>query len=133
MREALPFSFFGTISSHEPRSCGGRSARVDAPCLPVGRREAQLRERNPHLDRPAAFVDRHVGLPDGVPAPSSQVSLKRTASVWTFAALTRNITPVRWSCMGSRKSVTRSASASRRAWRDDGRLRGSRSKSRTPT
>ena len=28
------------------------------------------------------------------------MSLKRTASVCTFEALTRNITPVRWSCIG---------------------------------
>ncbi len=45
------------------------SHRVDAPRLALAEGEAQLRERNSHLDRPAIFINRHVGLPDGVPAP----------------------------------------------------------------
>ena len=68
IREARPLSLLGVIDTHDSSPlrwtmrCG-----VDAPGEHVGLWKAHLRERNPHLDDPAAVVATHRRFPDGVP------------------------------------------------------------------
>ena len=58
MREASPLSFFGTSASQDSSFLRWTTRRaLIAPGVAGGRREAQLRERHAHLQRPARRVD----------------------------------------------------------------------------
>ncbi len=68
MREASPDSFLGTSCSQSDSLRRWMTrCDVDAPRVPLGLREPELRQGDSHLDRPAALPHRHGRLPDGIP------------------------------------------------------------------